>query len=67
MPPMLARTALALTLTLACAASAAAQPAARDFSGTWSNASLTWLERPANLKGRTLTEDEAKKLAAEAA
>jgi len=35
-----------------------------DLSGVWSNASLTWLERPANLKGATLTEAEARALAA---
>ena len=45
---------------------AAAQPALRtasghlDLSGVWSNASLTWLERPATLKGPTLSEAEAK-------
>ena len=60
---MLARTALALTLAAAFAAPAAAQPAARDFSGTWSNASLTWLERPARFTGPTLSEEEAKHLA----
>jgi len=35
-----------------------------DLTGVWSNASLTWLERPANLKGPTLTEAEAQRLAA---
>ena len=35
-----------------------------DLSGVWSNASMTWLERPANLKGLTLTEAEAQALAA---
>lgn len=49
---------------------AAAQPALRtasghlDLSGVWSNASLTWLERPATLKGPTLSEAEAKARAA---
>jgi len=56
------------TLALACG-TAAAQPASRaadgrpDLTGTWSNASLTWLERPANLKGLTLTDAQAKALA----
>eukprot|EP01041_Mallomonas_annulata_P037164 gene37164-60410_t len=55
---------------LAVAMTASAQPAPRtadgraDLSGVWSNASLTWLERPASLKGRTLTEAEAKARAA---
>lgn len=55
-------------LALACSA-AAAQPAPRaadgrpDLTGTWSNASLTWLERPASLKGLTLTDAQAKALA----
>ncbi len=35
-----------------------------DLSGVWSNASLTWLERPATLKGLTLTQAEADALAA---
>ena len=35
-----------------------------DLSGVWTNASLTWLERPATLKGRTLPEAEAKARAA---
>lgn len=59
-----------LALAIALAAGAAlAQPAPRtaqgrpDLSGNWSNASLTWLERPANLKGLTLTEAEAEALA----
>ncbi|MBU1376755.1 MAG: hypothetical protein KKE02_08215 [Alphaproteobacteria bacterium] len=57
-------------LGLALAGSAAmAQPAPRtadghpDLTGTWSNASLTWLERPASLKGLTLTDAQAKALA----
>ncbi len=36
----------------------------RDLSGAWSNASLTWLERPASLKGPTLSEAEANARAA---
>ena len=35
-----------------------------DLTGVWSNASLTWLERPATLKGRALPEAEAKARAA---
>lgn len=56
-------------LVLALAGTAQAQPAPRtadgrpDLTGTWSNASLTWLERPAALKGLTLTDAEAKRLA----
>lgn len=51
------------------AGTALAQPAPRaadgrpDLTGVWSNASLTWLERPATLKGLTLTDAEAKRLA----
>jgi hypothetical protein len=62
--------ALALAITLALAAPAAAQPAPRsadghpDLSGNWSNVSLTKLERPGNLKGLTMPEAEAKRLAA---
>ena len=58
----------AVALALACG-SALAQPAPRaadghpDLTGIWSNASLTWLERPANLKGLTLTDAQAKALA----
>lgn len=58
----------ALALVLACG-TATAQPAPRaadghpDLTGTWSNASMTWLERPANLKGLTLTDAQAKALA----
>lgn len=56
-------------VALALAGAAHAQPAPRtadgrpDLTGTWSNASLTWLERPAALKGLTLTDAEAKALA----
>ena len=59
-----------LVVTLAGSVPAIAQPAPRtasgrlDLSGTWSNASLTWLERPASLKGPTLSEAEAKARAA---
>jgi len=35
-----------------------------DLSGVWTNASMTSLERPATLKGRTLPEAEAKARAA---
>jgi hypothetical protein len=61
--------ALALVLALAATA-AAAQPAPRnaqgkpDLSGLWSNVSLTKLERPSSFKGPTLTEAEAKRIAA---
>ena len=64
---------LPLMLASLCAATASAQTykAPRngfgqpDLEGVWTNASLTSLERPAQLKTRTLTEAEAK--AAEAA
>ncbi|MDZ4374185.1 MAG: hypothetical protein U1C74_22560 [Phenylobacterium sp.] len=54
----------------AASGSATAQDAPRsakgrpDFTGNWSNASLTWLERPAHLKSATLSEAEARALAA---
>lgn len=56
--------------TLLAAAVASAQPAPLtpdgrpDLSGAWSNRSLTKLERPRSLKGLTLSEVEAKALAA---
>ena len=62
--------ALALAVTLALAAPATAQPAPRsargypDFTGNWTNVSLTKLERPSAFKGPTLPEAEAKRLAA---
>jgi hypothetical protein len=55
-------------LLAATAASAQAYKAPRnafgqpDFSGTWSNASLTQLERPPNLKSLVITETEARAL-----
>ena len=55
---------------LAASNPAVAQPSLRtasghlDLSGAWSNASLTWLERPAFLKGPTLSEADAKARAA---
>ena len=55
---------------LAGALPAAAQSGPRtangrlDLSGVWSNASLTWLERPAIFKGPTLPEAEARARAA---
>ncbi|MFZ5719136.1 MAG: hypothetical protein ACOY5Y_06675 [Pseudomonadota bacterium] len=66
---MPSRVLLALTLALACGA-AVAQPIPRtpdgrpDLSGNWSNASLTRLERPARFTGPTLSEEEARRLAA---
>ena len=48
---------VALSLSLGLALPAAAQLAPKtpegrpDLSGNWTNASLTWLERPATLKG----------------
>jgi hypothetical protein len=57
-------------LAAALALPAVAQPAPRtpdgrpDLSGNWSNVSLTKLERPASLKGLTLPEAEARRLAA---
>ncbi len=63
--------ALVLAAALAGAAQAQAYKAPRnafgqpDFEGTWTNASLTSLERPAQFKALTITEDQAK--AAEAA
>ena len=61
--------AMGLALTL-FATVALAQPAPRnavgkpDLSGIWSNVSLTKLERPSAFKGPTLTEAEAKRIAA---
>ena len=61
--------AVAVAAALLCT-TAVAQPAPRtatghpDLTGAWSNASLTWLERPANLKAPTLTEAQARALAA---
>ncbi|TAL33104.1 MAG: hypothetical protein EPN98_12120 [Phenylobacterium sp.] len=61
--------AMGLALAL-LAATAVAQPAPRnavgkpDLSGVWSNVSLTKLERPATFKGPTLTEAEARRIAA---
>jgi len=54
----------ALASALALAAGAAAAQPRPDFTGNWTNASLTKLERPAGFKGRTLTETEARTLAA---
>ena len=60
---------LAAVLALACG-SATAQGLPRaadgrpDLTGVWSNASLTWLERPAKFKSLTLPEAEARALAA---
>jgi len=61
--------ALALALAFVCGAAAAQAPPRAadgrpDLTGAWSNASLTWLERPAKFKGPTLTEAEARALAA---
>jgi hypothetical protein len=60
--------ALLAALALGSAARAAPPPLAADghpdLTGVWSNASLTWLERPANLTKPTLTESEARALAA---
>lgn len=65
---------IALAGAMSVAGGAAAAPSAdapprapdgrADLSGVWSNASLTWLERPATFNGRTLTEAEAKARAA---
>jgi hypothetical protein len=64
---------IAVWLAMALGAAAQAQdrpPISRaaggkpDLSGVWTNASLTWLERPASLKGPTLSEAEAKARAA---
>jgi len=55
----------ALVLFLAGAAQAADYKAPRtsfgepDLQGTWTNASLTSLQRPAMFKGLTLTEEQA--------
>jgi hypothetical protein len=54
---------VALLASVLCAEAAAAQ-GRPDFTGNWTNASLTKLERPATFKGPTLTEAEAKALAA---
>jgi hypothetical protein len=54
---------LALTLALGAVSAAAAQ-ARPDFTGNWTNVSLTKLERPAGFKGLTLPEAEARRLAA---
>ncbi len=35
-----------------------------DFSGTWTNASITQLERPPNLKGLVITPEQAKQMEA---
>ena len=57
-------------LALALVAQALAQPAPRtpdgrpDLSGYWSNVSLTKLERPGSLNGLTLSDTQAKGLAA---
>lgn len=62
--------AFVLCTVLAMAAPAWAQPIPRaagghpDLSGNWSNVSLTKLERPQSLKGLTLTESDARRLAA---
>ena len=61
---------LPLMLASLCAATASAQAykAPRngfgqpDLEGVWTNASLTSLERPAQLKTRTLTEAQARVL-----
>lgn len=53
---------LAAAVTLV--ASAAAAQARPDFTGNWTNVSLTKLERPAGFKGPTLPEAEARRLAA---
>jgi len=65
----LVRAACAVAIVLAAgAASAQAYKAPRnafgqpDFSGVWSNASLTQLERPPNLKSLVITEAEARTL-----
>ena len=61
---------LALAALLALAAPASAQSIPRladghpDLSGNWSNVSLTKLERPSSLKGATISEAEARRLAA---
>src|SRR3954469_22169698 len=67
-PDPMRQLALAL-LAAAVAAVAHAAPAAYkaprnafgqpDFEGVWTNASLTSLERPANFKGLTITEQQA--------
>ena len=50
---------LSMTVEVAAAPAADAPPRAAngrlDLTGVWSNASLTWLERPATLKGRMNT------------
>lgn len=49
----------ALAAALALAGSAVAAPRTPDLEGVWSNASITTLERPADLKTLELTDAEA--------
>lgn len=53
-----------LALAVALLASAAGAQVRPDFTGNWTNVSLTKLERPPSVKGPTLTEAEATRLAA---
>lgn len=68
---MMKTVAIALAAVIALAVAAAAEPRPPraadghpDLTGVWSNASLTWLERPAKFKSPTLAEAEARALAA---
>ena len=74
---MLMASALSLAIVPAASAANAPKPAAKaagkfvvpktswgapDFTGTWTNASLTTLARPANYKGLVMTPEELKKV-----